>query len=912
MEPIEQLASHGQSVWLDYIRRDLVRSGGLADLVRDGVRGVTSNPSIFEKGIGGSTEYDDALRDRLDGDAAASSLALFEAVAIVDIQEACDVLRSVYDDTDGADGFVSLEVSPHLAHDSEGTIREARRLWSEVGRPNLMIKVPATPEGIPAIEELLAEGINVNVTLMFSLEHYEDVAHAYLRGVRRAEHPERLASVASFFVSRVDTAVDAELDAIGTDRAKRLRGTIGIANSKLAYARYQELFEGSEFAELAERGVRPQRVLWASTSTKDPAYRDVLYVEELIGDNTVNTMPPETLEAFQDHGIARADAITEGVDAARDDIAALADLGIDFDAITDRLQHEGVHKFATSFDGMLSAIDGKRRTLLAESVDPQELRLGGLADAVEGRLGSWADDDVAERIWAKDHTVWVDELQPEIVDRLGWLTLPEAMQDHVEDIEWFVDQVLAEDLEEVVLLGMGGSSLAPEVFARTFGTAEGHLDLRVLDSTHPRAVSALAADIDPAHTLFVVASKSGTTVEPLSLFSFFWERVAEVTATPGRHFVAITDPGSPLVDLASDRGFRKTFTAIPDVGGRYSALTHFGLVPAALVGADVRRMLDRALRMAAASRRPAPDNPALRLGAAFGEAARAGRDKVTVVTSPSLAAFPDWFEQLAAESTGKDGTGIVPVAGEKLGAPAVYGDDRFFFVLSHADDGSDVEIAGLDTLEAAGHPIARIVVDDLADLAAEMYRAELAIAAAGAVLDIHPFDQPNVQLAKRLARYAMAGELDTGTIPATQVDDVDALRSELSDLLGSASSGTYVALQAFVAPTDGAEAALQRLRHRIRDAVAVTTTVGFGPRFLHSTGQLHKGGPDTGLFIQFVDHPEPDVEVPGEDFTFGTLVAGQADGDHQALVDAGRRVLRIDLGDDAVAGLEAVEAALDV
>jgi len=307
MKPVEALGNHGQSVWIDYIRRDFTRNGELAALVEEGVRGVTSNPSIFEKAIGGSAEYDTALLESLDADPDRTPIDLFEAVAIVDIQEAADVLLPVFDSSAGSDGFVSLEVSPTLAHDSEGTIRDARRLWAAVDRPNLMIKVPATPAGIPAVEELISEGINVNVTLMFSMQHYEDVAQAYLRGLRRASDPTRIASVASFFVSRVDSATDGALDEIGSVEAAALRGTAAIANSKLAYRRYQELFEGAEFADLKAAGARPQRVLWASTSTKDPAYRDVMYIEELVGDNTVNTVPPATLDAFMDHGVARPD-----------------------------------------------------------------------------------------------------------------------------------------------------------------------------------------------------------------------------------------------------------------------------------------------------------------------------------------------------------------------------------------------------------------------------------------------------------------------------------------------------------------------------------------------------------------------------------------------------------------------------
>jgi transaldolase len=364
MNRLRQLADHGQAVWLDYIRRDLLSAAGLGALVaEDGVTGVTSNPAIFKQAIGESTLYDGVLEALLTDDPDTPVMALYEELAVQDIRRAADILAPVHATTGGADGYVSLEVSPHLARDTEKTVAEAHRLWDRVERQNLMIKVPATAEGIPAIERLLADGISVNVTLMFSLAHYEAVAQAYLRGASRAPSPGGVASVASFFVSRVDSKVDALLDAIGSEAARELRGTIGIANSKLAYDRYRELFEGDAFEELEARGGRPQRVLWASTSTKDPSYRDVMYVEELIGPNTVNTIPPDTLDAFRDHGECR-DSLVEDVAGARRRVAALADLGIDLDQVTEALQREGVEKFVQPFDTQLASLAAKREALL--------------------------------------------------------------------------------------------------------------------------------------------------------------------------------------------------------------------------------------------------------------------------------------------------------------------------------------------------------------------------------------------------------------------------------------------------------------------------------------------------------------------------------------------------------------------
>jgi transaldolase len=364
MNPLQQLREAGQAVWLDYIRRDLLGEGLARLIAEDGVTGMTSNPAIFQKAIGESDLYDDELSALLAESPDLGAADLFEAIAVTDIRRAADLLRGVHEATEGTDGFVSLEVSPHLAHDTVGTVEEARRLWRRVERPNLLIKVPATDEGIPAVEALLAEGINVNITLMFSQRDYEAVAGAFLRGVARAPRPERMASVASFFVSRVDSKLDPQLVALGSPAAAALAGTIGIANSKVAYWRFQELFEGEAFGPLARRGVRPQRVLWASTSTKNPAYRDVLYVEELIGPHTVNTLPPETLEAFRDHGRVRP-SLTEDLAGARHRLGLLADAGIDLDLATAELQREGVIKFAEPYDRLLATLDGKRASLVA-------------------------------------------------------------------------------------------------------------------------------------------------------------------------------------------------------------------------------------------------------------------------------------------------------------------------------------------------------------------------------------------------------------------------------------------------------------------------------------------------------------------------------------------------------------------
>ena len=535
--------------------------------------------------------------------------------------------------------------------------------------------------------------------------------------------------------------------------------------------------------------------------------------------------------------------------------------------------------------------------------------LGRHTAAVAARLQRWAEEGAVARLWAHDHTLWTAEPAPEIDDRLGWLTLPATMAPEVPGLEAFAAAVAAAGSTRVVLLGMGGSSLAPEVFARTFGHRTGYPALLVLDSTHPVAVRAVDEQADPATTLFVVSSKSGTTIEPNSFLAHCWERVAALSPEPGEHFAAITDPGTPLAVLARDRGFRRVFAADPEVGGRFSALSHFGLVPAALIGADLDTLLGEAAAMAAACRRAPAANPGFVLGAILGELASAGRDKATFLASPALADLPAWIEQLVAESTGKAGRGIVPVAGEPAGPPEAYGDDRLFVYLSVDGDADDAQAGAVDVLEAAGQPVVRLPLPGVYALGAEMYRLQVAVAMAASVLGIHPFDQPDVQLAKTLATRAMAGEATGGPIPAVPAADPERLAAALAGFLAQARPGDYLALQAFVAPTPQAEAALQGLRLAVRDRRRLAVTVGFGPRFLHSTGQLHKGGPETGLFLQVVDDADPDLPVPGTGYSFGRLVTAQADGDYRALAARRRRLLRVDLDGDPVGGLAALEEA---
>ena len=912
MTKLKELANLGQAIWLDYIRRTFITSGDLQALVDDGLRGVTSNPSIFEKAIAGSSDYDQALHRLVDEGRSVEEI--YEALTLDDIRQAADVLRPVYDATDGRDGYVSLEVSPTLAHDTAGTVEEARRLFKALDRPNVMIKVPATAEGIPAIERLIGAGINVNVTLMFSLDHYEAVSKAYLAGLEKLMAAggdlSKVASVASFFISRVDRVVDPQLEKAGNTK---LQGKIAVANAKLAYARFREVFSGPRWERLAGEGARVQRPLWASTSTKNPLYSDVLYVDHLIGPDTVNTVPPHTLNAFGDHG-AVAVTVDKDVDGARAQVARLAELGIDLDAITQKLQDDGVAAFAKSFEALMASIAQKRERLLA-GWQHSSANLGTYQSAVDTALAQMAEQKIMARIWAHDHTVWKPD-PTEITNRLGWLHIAEAMLGNVPQLEELAEAVRADGYTHVLLLGMGGSSLAPEVFRITFGVREGYLDLAVLDSTDPGAVLAHAERLDLPRTLFIVATKSGGTVETLSFFKFFYNRMAEAVGVDhaGEHFVAITDPGTKLVDLAARYNFRATFLNDPNIGGRYSALSFFGLVPAVLIGTDVQLLLERALETHAgcASCLAEKENQGAWLGSIMGVLANEGRDKLTLVTSPSIASFGNWVEQLIAESTGKEGRGILPVVGEPLGAPEVYGDDRLFVGLELAGD--ELDDSALAALEDAGHPVVRLYLRDRYDLGGQMFLWEVATAVAGYHLGINPFDQPNVESAKVLARKMVAAYTEKGALLRGESAPLTA--EAVREFLAQAKPGDYVTLQAYVTPGTETDVALQVLRIRLRDRLKLATTSGYGPRFLHSTGQLHKGDAGNGLFIQFTADDPRDADIPDEagssesSITFGVLKEAQAQGDQRALLDAGRRVIRFHLKDDVVGGVKRLADSL--
>ena len=944
--PLKALGDAGQAPWLDYLHTKLMASGELARRVADdGLRGVTSNPAIFEKAIGGTADYDDPIQKMM-AVSDADVVDLYEHVAIKDIQAAADVLRPVYDSLGGKDGYVSLEVSPYLGLNTEASLVEARRLWRAVDRPNVMIKVPGTPEGIPAIQTLIGEGINVNVTLLFSVDAYLTVAEAHIAGLEALKASggdvSKVHGVASFFVSRidgiVDKAIDERLKTASGDEAedlKSIRGKTAIANAKVAYQHYLDLVASPRWAALAAAGASPQRLLWASTGTKDKAYSDVLYVDTLIGPDTVNTMPPATMDAFRDHGVV-AETLTENLDGARAVLAEVERLGLDLKTVTHDLVADGVKKFSEAFDQLLGAVADKRAKFLGEKLNTQSIKApDDLIAAKDKVIAKAAEDGWTRRLWQKDASLWTggDEAK-----WLGWLAAGEGGAVDLGALEAFGNQVKAGGYTHAVLLGMGGSSLGPEVLARSFGAAPGFPELLVLDSTDPVQVGRIEGMIDPATTLFIVSSKSGSTLEPDVLHRYFFDLAEEMLGKgkAGAHFVAVTDPGSKLEQTALADGFAHVFFGDPAIGGRYSVLSNFGMVPAAVIGLDVRKIFEitRTMVRSCGAGAPPKANPGFELGALLGAAGVAGRDKVTLIASDAIADVGAWLEQLIAESTGKQGKGLIPVDLEPLGHTNVYGNDRVFAYL-RLDGAEDAAKDGLvRDLEEAGQPVVRITLASPLMLFQEFFRWEVAIAVAGAVIGIDPFDQPDVEASKIKTRALTQDYEDKGSLaPETPVlseggialftdaANAAALKAEagadtLDAWIGAhfrrAHAGDYIGLLAYLDRQPEHTAALQRVRKRLRDHYKVATVLGFGPRFLHSTGQAYKGGPNSGVFLQITaSKPPEDLAIPGRKATFGVIEAAEARGDFEVLAERGRRVLRVDLGADVEGGLKRLADAIE-
>lgn len=914
MDSIARLHQLGQSLWYDNIHRKFIESGELKKLIdRGDIRGVTSNPTIFNNAIAKSNDYDNALKPLAWSGMKAEDI--FWQLAIEDIQAAADLFIPVYEATKHLDGYVSLEVSPLIANDTKVTVESAKIIWQRVNQPNLMVKIPATEAGISAIRQTIAAGINVNVTLIFSLDRYALVMDAYLAGledrVKNNLPIENISSVASFFISRVDSKVDALLTSKMDQKHEikeeimSLLGKAAIANARMAYDLFKQTFASERFSRLSEKGAKRQRPLWASTSTKNPEYRDVIYIEELIGNETVNTAPPATIDAFRDHGIA---AITIGkeMDDAKKIPASLEEFGISMKKVTLELEEEGVKAFADAFNSLINSIEMRRVTAIKE-INP-------IIPSIPQIISRIKNEKIIDRIFSRDPLLWINDAkgQEEIKKRLGWLNAPLEARKLISGYQDLLEVCLKKGYKKALILGMGGSSLAPEVFSEVFRNereSNQSLELSILDSTDPDQVNRVAKEFQPENTLYIVSSKSGSTAEVNSFFKFFWAISKEKSGdAAGEHFVAITDPGTSLEQLAREHHFLKIVPGIPEIGGRFSALSPFGLLPAVLYGMNVGRMLHRAeiMRQQCLPGIGLERNPGLLLGGILGHWAEHGKDKLTILADPEISSFSSWLEQLIAESTGKVGKGILPVDQEPIIDPKNLSKDRVFVYFRFKGSLDDYSAE----LQAAGQPVITLALNDAYDLGGEFYRWAIVVSVVCAFLKVNPFDQPDVQYNKSLTQQMIDEFQKTHVLredqPIWRLDDLiiygnewpnfdnnlnfkDLLRSFLSLL----ADGDYVAINAYVPRNVENHEILSRFRKHILEQYGKATTLGFGPRFLHSTGQYHKGGPNSGVFIEITQDPTLDLDIPMEGMTFGVLERAQALGDFKALLDRNRRVIRI-------------------
>ena len=920
MPTLHELHELGQSTWLNYLRNSFIRSGELADRLRLGIQGITANAQVYERAVSGSTDYDAGIRRAMTG--GKSARRIHEALMVDDIQRAADALHPLFEETGRRYGFVSFELEPALLNNVKDTVAEVRHPSHLVDRYNVMVEIPATAVGIEAIRALIADGVSVNATHIFSVAGYEQVAAAYLAGL--AEYIDshsvwRTAptAVASFSLAPIDAAIDTRLDELGRPD---LKGQTALALAKVIYGRYRQLFSGPEWERLEARRGLPLRPKWTRTSPRDFQYPELHYVNQLTGPDTILTFSPATLNAFLHRGHV-GETLGDGPEAAEAHLHEVESLGIDLATLANGLQETHLAASEQRFQALVQAVI-RKRDQLDTGAQAMTSRLGELQPLVDDGLADLARHQVIRRIWAHDYTVW--RPQPaEITNRLGWLHIMDNMADKVARLKEFTQRLVAEGYSHALLLGMGGSSLAPELFQKTLGKPSRpanapfpYLELVVLDTTDADAVRAAEASLDLAKTLVIVATKSGGTVETLSAFKYFYNRLLEQVGPQqvGRHFIGITDPGSKIADMARQYQFRDLFLNDPNIGGRYSALTYFGLAPAALVGVDVAELLERAAVAASNAKLSHSDmigdNHAARLGATLGRLAQAGRDKVTFITSPLLASFGDWVEQLIAESTGKEGQGIVPVVGEPIAPVETYGSDRLFVHLRLEGDAAQDAFA--DALAGAGHPVVTLRLTDAYDIGSQFFLWEMATAVASYFMGINPFDQPNVEAAKIKAREIVGEYAAKGSLPAGDFAPLDA--TALNAFLEHARPGDYVAIQAYIHTTPATDAALQALRQVIHLRTGLATTVGYGPRFLHSTGQLHKGDGGRGLFIQFVSDAVQDVGIPDEagavtsSMTFNVLKKAQALGDARALLTARRRVIAFEVGSEPAAVIQRLAA----
>ncbi|MCA9645568.1 MAG: bifunctional transaldolase/phosoglucose isomerase [Myxococcales bacterium] len=897
-------AAHGLSIWLDGLRRGTLASGEFARLIREGVRGAVIDARVTEQAISGATDYDDALR-RLVGEGA-SVQQIQHTFLVEDAREAADALRPVFEQSKESDGYVSCPL-PGAPRDTESMLSAASELFKAVRRENLLVQIPATPGGMRACELLAEEGISIHMTLVFDVERAEHVAFAFRQGFAKLKH-NRARLWLGPTLNRLDAEIDRQLKELvqrGGDEAtlEGLLGKAGIASARQLLDQIQSWPEAQGDAPWI-------RLLVQGTATTDPHQPSDLYASALLGP-LVRTQSFADFSAFQD--LTELAAPLAQQRDPKPVLSALTRTGINLENVGSELRSNLSHDQGRADEQLQVVIMARREALLEQAPERQRLSLGDAPRAVVEALKSLGRQQAPSRLWSVDPTLFTTDAAHEasIRSRLGWLHSPARMRAHLDDLSSFSREMYRAGFRRALLLGMGGSSLCPEVLAATYGSTPGFLELRTLDSTDPDAVNHAADWADLDQTLFIVASKSGSTLEVRSFEAYFFERCRERFGdSAGSRFIAITDPGTPLVELAKQRGYARVFENDPNIGGRYSAMSFFGLVPAALIGADLEALVGDAERMAVgcAPVVPSDDNPGLRLGAFMAGLAKNGRDKLTLICSPEVQGLGSWIEQLVAESTGKQGRGVIPVDLEPLGAPDTYGDDRAFVYVRYGGRNQSPLDLEVDQLVTAGHPVARIGMLAQHDLGGEFFRREIATASTGPLLGVNPFDEPNVteakqETAKLIAEFEATHEL---AAPPAHAPDSEALAQTLDCLR----PGDYLVLSAYFERTPERDAIFSTIRERLRTQYRVATTLGYGPRFLHSTGQLHIGGPGSGVFVVLTRDRSVDLSIPGKTYSFGTLRDAQAFGDLAVLERKQRRACHVGLGGDVDAGLTRLLSAL--
>lgn len=917
--PLHDLERHGQVVWLSYLRRNLLVDRRFRRLIEEyAVSGLNFDAGLFASAVSGGAEYRKpiaALRAR-----GLEPEQMLEELLVEDVCLASSALREARPAELG--GWVAVGVPPRHRSSVEGITGWADRLVEATGSERILVKLPASTAGLRAVEGVLAAGRSVYVDQIYGLGQFERALEAHRRGLglRLASGGdfESIRFAAAFHLLRIDVAVDEMLrdrrragdgDA---DMVESLHGRAAIALGKRAWRRLHDWDAEPEQAELVAKGARSAWLAWEGTRTLSPARRDVEYLEQLIGPRTISVVSRLSLGAFRDHGETAA-TVGRQQEEAQEILDDLRAVGVDLDTLAEDLQEAALAARDSQGSRMLEALaQEETESVLVSTVGSLGERVDELADEAD-EIG------LVRRIWERDPTLWAAGVADpaSIRDRLGWLGLPESMSE--EALPVLASRTRNGDSPvSVVLLGMGGSSLGAEACRRAFGRRR----FQIVDTTVPAGIAAAVSRIDASGAVFLVASKSGSTLETLALADFFWERESDDDGDGGARWVAITDPGTPLHEIARRRGFQRVWLNPPDVGGRFSVLSYFGLVPMALMGIDIARVLGAASRMAVLSGAEvgARDNPAVRLGMTLAAALERGRDKLTLFASPRLTGLADWIEQLVAESTGKEGRGLVPVSQEPAGAVETYGEDRLFVQLRLANEEPDeAEESLLEELERRGDPILRMRLPDPHEIGAEFFRWEMAVAVAGALAGFNPFDEPDVADAKRRTRLTLE-EVERGGVvpeePALAETELLAVHGDperfdveedpealLRALFQDVEAPSYVAIQAFLSPETETWHALQGLRALIRDRTGAAATVGWGPRFLHSTGQLHKGGGERAVFLQLTASVTGDLAIPGRPFSFGTLAAAQARADYDSLREAGRPILRVHFRSATEAGL---------